>query len=84
MQVLGHSKTVCVLLGGWLFLGDRVSGKQLLGMALAVLGMVLYGFSTCGPCSACLLTVTPSRACCPCSVSSMCVSKHIIALGQLS
>ena len=49
MQVLGHSKTVCVLLGGWAFLGDKVAPKQLLGMALAVFGMVLYGFSTCGP-----------------------------------
>lgn len=45
-QVLGHSKTVCVLLGGWAFLGDKVAPKQLLGMALAVFGMVLYGFST--------------------------------------
>ena len=49
MQVLGHSNTVCVLLGGWLFLGDRVSPKQLMGMALAVFGMILYGFSTYVP-----------------------------------
>ena len=45
--MLGHSKTLCVLLGGWLLLGDVISPKQLLGMALAVLGMVLYGFATC-------------------------------------
>ena len=50
VQVLGHSKTVAVLLGGWLFLGDHISLKQLLGMLTAVAGMVLYGFATCGPC----------------------------------
>ena len=51
MQVLGHSKTVLVLLGGWAFLGDKVSGRQALGMALAVAGMVAYGVasSQCGP-----------------------------------
>ncbi|KAK9807322.1 hypothetical protein WJX73_001596 [Symbiochloris irregularis] len=45
-QVLGHMKTVCVLLGGWAFLGDHITSKQLMGMALAVAGMVLYGFAT--------------------------------------
>lgn len=45
-QVLGHSKTILVLLGGWAFLGDSVSPKQLCGMALAVLGMVLYGVAS--------------------------------------
>ena len=51
MQVLGHSKTILVLLGGWALLGDQISAKQLLGMALAVLGMVLYGVasSQCAP-----------------------------------
>ena len=49
--MLGHSKTILVLLGGWAFLGDPVSAKQLSGMALAVLGMVLYGVasSLCAP-----------------------------------
>lgn len=50
-------KTVCVLLGGWAFLGDHITSKQLLGMAIAVAGMVLYGFATCVPralCSHCL------------------------------
>ena len=49
--MLGHSKTVLVLLGGWAFLGDRVSSRQALGMALAVAGMVAYGVasSQCGP-----------------------------------
>ena len=45
-QVLGHSKTVCVLLGGWAFLGDQISFKQLMGMLVAVTGMILYGFAT--------------------------------------
>ena len=43
VQVLGHSKTILVLMGGWAFLGDRVSQRQLAGMALAVAGMVAYG-----------------------------------------
>eukprot|EP00891_Asterochloris_glomerata_P006769 jgi/Astpho2/6769/Aster-07215 len=42
-QVLGHSKTILVLVGGWAFLGDTVSQRQLAGMALAVAGMVAYG-----------------------------------------
>jgi len=46
MKVLGHSKTILVLLGGWAFLGDKVSLKQLAGMALAVLGMVFYGVAS--------------------------------------
>ena len=44
--MLGHSKTMLVLLGGWAFLGDKVSLKQLAGMALAVLGMVFYGIAS--------------------------------------
>ena len=39
-QVLGHSKTILVLLGGWLFLGDTITGKKFAGMALAVSGMI--------------------------------------------
>ena len=42
-QVLGHAKTVAVLLGGWALLGDKISVKQAAGMALAVAGMVAYG-----------------------------------------
>ena len=44
--MLGHSKTVLVLLGGWAFLGDIISAKQLAGMSIAVTGMVLYGVAT--------------------------------------
>lgn len=42
-QVLGHTKTILVLLGGWMFLGDNISGRQFAGMSLAVAGMVAYG-----------------------------------------
>ncbi|KAK2076375.1 hypothetical protein QBZ16_000900 [Prototheca wickerhamii] len=44
--VLGHSKTIIVLLGGWLFLGDELSTRKLLGMTLAVSGMIWYGKAT--------------------------------------
>ena len=49
LQVLGHTKTVVVLLGGWAFLGDHISLQQFGGMLTAVAGMVLYGFATCAP-----------------------------------
>lgn len=55
-------KTVCVLLGGWAFLGDHISLKQFLGMLTAVAGMVLYGFATCACASA--LTAPCQLRCC--------------------
>lgn len=42
-QVLGHTKTILVLLISWLALGESMSSKKLAGMALAVAGMVAYG-----------------------------------------
>ena len=42
-RVLGHAKTILVLMGSWLFLGETASTKKLFGMVLAVAGMVLYG-----------------------------------------
>lgn len=48
-QVLGHSKTILVLLGGWLFLGDAATSRKLLGMTLAVLGMIWYGKASSAP-----------------------------------
>jgi solute carrier family 35 protein E3 len=42
-QVLGHTKTILVLLISWLALGESMSAKKLLGMAVAVAGMVAYG-----------------------------------------
>ena len=41
--MLGHSKTVLVLMGGFLFLGEHAGPRKLAGMAMAVTGMVLYG-----------------------------------------
>ena len=43
MQVLGHVKTVLVLLGGWVLFGDRITLLQIVGITVAVLGMILYG-----------------------------------------
>ena len=44
--MLGHTKTVLVLLGGWAFLGDKITLHQLGGMLVAVMGMVWYGYLT--------------------------------------
>jgi len=48
-KVLGHAKTVTVLLGGWALFGDVISGRQAFGMAVAVAGMVGYGLATAPP-----------------------------------
>ena len=42
-QVLGHLKTVLVLAFGFFALGDPMSFKNVLGIAIALLGMVAYG-----------------------------------------
>lgn len=44
-QVLGHMKTVCVLTLGWLLFDSELTMKNILGMALAVLGMVVYSWA---------------------------------------
>nr|DAD46405.1 TPA_asm: hypothetical protein HUJ06_016342 [Nelumbo nucifera] len=44
-QVLGHMKTVCVLTLGWLLFDSELTLKNILGMALAVLGMVVYSWA---------------------------------------
>jgi solute carrier family 35 protein E3 len=41
-QVLGHTKTIMVLLLGWLLLGDVITVRKLAGMSLAVIGMIAY------------------------------------------
>ncbi|XP_022743883.1 UDP-rhamnose/UDP-galactose transporter 2-like isoform X2 [Durio zibethinus] len=43
--VLGHMKTVCVLILGWLLFDSELTLKNILGMALAVLGMVIYSWA---------------------------------------
>ncbi|KAK8636640.1 hypothetical protein V6N13_124382 [Hibiscus sabdariffa] len=41
-QVLGHMKTVCVLILGWLLFDSEMRPKNILGMAIAVIGMIIY------------------------------------------
>ncbi|WOL13981.1 UDP-galactose transporter 2-like isoform X1 [Canna indica] len=41
-QVIGHMKTVCVLMLGWLLFDSDLTLKNIAGMALAVVGMVVY------------------------------------------
>lgn len=48
-QVLGHSKTITVLVGGWAIFGDAITPRQALGMCLAVAGMVGYGVASSNP-----------------------------------
>ncbi|KAG2491545.1 hypothetical protein HYH03_010116 [Edaphochlamys debaryana] len=43
-QVLGHTKTILVLICGWLYLGDVITNRKLSGMILAVVGMAAYGY----------------------------------------
>ncbi|KAF2619054.1 hypothetical protein F2Q68_00040963 [Brassica cretica] len=44
-QVLGHMKTVCVLTLGWLIFDSEMSFKNIAGMFLAVVGMVIYSWA---------------------------------------
>lgn len=44
-QVLGHMKTVCVLTLGWLLFDSEMTFKNIMGMLLAVLGMVIYSWA---------------------------------------
>ncbi|RWW10778.1 hypothetical protein GW17_00025665 [Ensete ventricosum] len=44
-QVLGHMKTVCVLVLGWLLFDSVLTLKNILGMLLAVVGMVVYSWA---------------------------------------
>lgn len=43
-QVLGHTKTILVLLTSWFVLHEHMSPRKLSGMMLAVTGMVAYGY----------------------------------------
>ncbi|PNW87474.1 hypothetical protein CHLRE_02g144300v5 [Chlamydomonas reinhardtii] len=42
-QVLGHAKTLLVLIGGWLLFDEEMNPRKVLGMSLAFVGMVGYG-----------------------------------------
>lgn len=44
LQVLGHTKTILVLLTSWAVLHEHMSARKAFGMLLAVGGMVLYGY----------------------------------------
>ncbi|KAI4390037.1 hypothetical protein MLD38_002192 [Melastoma candidum] len=44
-QVLGHMKTVCVLILGWVLFDSALTVKNIMGMFIAVLGMVVYSWA---------------------------------------
>ncbi|XVF01688.1 hypothetical protein REPUB_Repub04eG0109900 [Reevesia pubescens] len=44
-QVLGHMKTVAVLILGWLLFDSELTLKNIFGMAIAILGMVVYSWA---------------------------------------
>lgn len=44
-QVLGHMKTVCVLILGWLLFDSALTFKNIMGMFIAILGMVIYSWA---------------------------------------
>lgn len=44
-QVLGHMKTVLVLVLGWVLFDSKLTVKNLAGMLMAVIGMVLYSWA---------------------------------------
>ena len=44
-QVLGHMKTVCVLVLGWALFDSSLTAKNMVGMLMAILGMVIYSWA---------------------------------------
>ncbi|KAK2425553.1 Nucleotide-sugar transporter family protein [Trifolium repens] len=44
-QVLGHMKTVCVLTLGWLLFDSELTFKNIMGMVIAVIGMIIYSWA---------------------------------------
>lgn len=42
--MLGHSKTILVLLTSWVLFSEVMTLRKVLGMSLAVTGMVAYGW----------------------------------------
>ncbi|MBA0687948.1 hypothetical protein Goari_005763, partial [Gossypium aridum] len=47
-QVLGHMKTVCVLILGWMLFDSELTLKNILGMSIAVNGMIIYNWAVEG------------------------------------
>lgn len=44
-QVLGHMKTILVLVLGWVLFDSKLTGKNLLGMSVAIAGMFMYSWA---------------------------------------
>ncbi|KAG5542640.1 hypothetical protein RHGRI_022231 [Rhododendron griersonianum] len=44
-QVLGHMKTVCVLTLGWLLFDSQLTFKNIMGMIIAIIGMIIYSWA---------------------------------------
>ncbi|XP_047327123.1 UDP-rhamnose/UDP-galactose transporter 3-like [Impatiens glandulifera] len=44
-QVLGHMKTVCVLTLGWVLFDSELTFKNIMGMIIAVIGMIVYSWA---------------------------------------
>ncbi|KAI3758971.1 hypothetical protein L6452_06544 [Arctium lappa] len=44
-QVLGHMKTVCVLTLGWVLFDSHLTLKNILGVLVAIVGMVIYSWA---------------------------------------
>ncbi|KAH7434430.1 hypothetical protein KP509_06G017400 [Ceratopteris richardii] len=44
-QVLGHMKTVCVLILGWILFDSSLTVKNILGMIMAIVGMIVYSWA---------------------------------------
>mmetsp|Transcript_2902 Transcript_2902/g.8175 ORF Transcript_2902/g.8175 Transcript_2902/m.8175 type:complete len:332 (-) Transcript_2902:1264-2259(-) len=63
-QVLGHLKTILVLVGGWTILKEAHSTRQIIGCVLSVFGMVLYGYFASGakrPAERVIVSIADSR-----------------------
>lgn len=43
---MGHTKTICVLIGGAVIFSEIITIRVAIGMSFAVLGMVGYGYFT--------------------------------------
>ncbi len=44
-QVLGHTKTVMVLITGWVYFGEAFTANTICGVGFAMVGMVCYAKS---------------------------------------
>ncbi|KAL4579176.1 hypothetical protein LXL04_015313 [Taraxacum kok-saghyz] len=60
-QVLGHMKTVCVLSLGWLLFDSELSFKNIMGMLVAVAGMVIYSWAVEADKSSTKITTTHTK-----------------------